>query len=203
MHINKNSVKNIAMSMTMVCQEKIKKKYFDMNKLFDYFYSQILPHAENFAEDLNDIQNIKNLKMQPDFAFVHYLGNQLYPELYRNTVCEIDIDPEYLKQLDVSVDEYMEKTIGDRYMTDLYSDVVFEIIDHKLDKEISTLINRNEMLKELNQVPISELELASIRWEGVYVDEYGIFANAVFVAFSRYFYNKMLMKTRSELKLVS
>lgn len=185
--LKNKSLKNYE-EIKLVESEAFDLKYIDITKSHNFFFLEVEYKIKNWINSLNTELELNNLKSMPNYAFIHYLSKEIYPENYTPEVGVIFLDDEKLEYLNIDKEEYIEK-IGDFSFDNCYEDILFETFGLELDKTRTELIDKSQMFKDLKDNAIMDCCNIVENWENTYLEEFHLAEKAFLVALGQATYD--------------
>lgn len=187
-NVLENKAFQIFEGLEFVEKEKFELKYINKHKLFNIFFEQIKEELELWVESLNTDIEKNNLKLEPNYALIHHMSKNIYPEDFDETVCILIIDDYKLERFDFNREEIIERA-GEFNFDNWYGSVISEYFTYELDEDISKLIDRTEMLNDFKTKPLEELSSISENWEEIFYEEIGLASKAFLIALGQATYD--------------
>ncbi len=161
-------------------------EYINRDKMFEHAFNSLKPHILDWIENIEDPQQVKNMKADKEHALHHFLAKRGFPTGYTDDVGVEVIGDEMLEYHGLTVDEYIQKTLnrGDNVFERLYGEVIMEFIDLQ-DDDIYEFMNKNDLLKEYEKSPISEHSDIAEKWIDKLMYESEVVHNGILIAASR------------------
>ena len=127
-------------------------EYINRDKMFEHAFNSLKPHISDWIENIEDPQQVKNMKADKEHALHHFLAKREFPTGYTDDVGVEVIGDEMLEYHGLTVDEYIQKTLnrGDNVFERLYCEVIMEFIDLQ-DDNVYEFMNKSDLLKEYIQ----------------------------------------------------
>lgn len=168
-------------NLKKVEEETFNLVYVDKEKSFFLIFNQIEEEIKNWINSLNKDVELENLKQLPDYALIHKITKELYPNDYANEVGIVILTDAKLKRFNLSKEEMIEQA-GEFNFENWYVDSLSEFFGYELDEEKSNIIDRKKMINDFNNTPLSELNNLAGKWEDLFLAEYYLANKAFLIA---------------------
>lgn len=190
--LNKQDIKNEIQSISKIGKDSFSINYINQDKLFDVIYESLRGfHLDWIEKILDDEQLLSNLRKSPDYAFTHYLAEQLHPHSYEKEIFVLKIDQDVLNITGMSLKEALARGPKVFDYHDFYGDIASCIIDINLDEEITPLIDTSGLMHDYEARPLAEHCNIHETWEDLFYTEIGLFIDATIIAISKSVHKKL------------
>lgn len=155
--------------------------YIDKEKSFFLIFNQIEKEIKNWIKSLNKDLELENLKKQPDYALIHKITKELYPNDYADEVGIVILSEAKLKLFNLSKEEMIEQS-GEFNFDNWYGETLADFFGDELDEKKSNIIDRTEMIEDFKNNPLNELNSIAGKWEDLFISEYYLVNKAFLIA---------------------
>lgn len=155
--------------------------YIDKEKSFFLIFNQIEEEIKNWINSLNKDLELENLKKQPDYALIHKITKELYPNDYADEVGIVILSETKLKRFNLTKEEMIEQA-GEFNFENWYGETLSEFFGYELDEKKSNIIDRTKMIADFKNTPLNELNNIAGKWEDLFIAEYYLGNKAFLIA---------------------